>query len=85
MHTVDMLPIVFVGGIFLYIAYKMLLSSSLHVVPCEDSWIVVKLSKTKPEAVVVQAISSSRVAGAPSMLEATNLSVVRSGSLFSKM
>lgn len=22
MHTVDMLPIVFVGGIFLYIAYK---------------------------------------------------------------
>ena len=22
MHTVDMLPVVFVGGVFLYIAYK---------------------------------------------------------------
>ena len=22
MHTVDMLPVIFVGGIFLYIAYK---------------------------------------------------------------
>ena len=30
---------------------------------------------------MVQAISSSRVAGAPSMLEATNLSVKRSGKL----
>ena len=45
MHAVDMLPIVFVGGI---LHTRLPLSSSVHVVPCEDSRDVVKLSETKP-------------------------------------